>query len=124
MLNYIKDTEIVDAKFDDTAKPRMTPSGYTQISGSPTNMMVKLSGVRRTRSNGHWRRVYLVQISNPVSHHIKIKGEDRPVSDCTVEYIRELAEKRLSKETEWMMEGFMLDDVNYSADGQYRPIDR
>jgi hypothetical protein len=118
MLNYIKDTEIVAAKFDDTAKPRMTPSGYTQLSGSPTDIMVKLSGV------GHWRRVYVVQISNVPSYHIKIKGENRPVSDCTVEYIRELAEKRVSKETEWMMEGFMLDVLNYSTDGQYRTIDR
>jgi len=124
MLNYVKDTEIVAAKFDDTARPRMASSGYTQLSGSPTDMMVKLSGIRRTRSNGRWRRIYIVQVSNVASYHIKIKGENRPISDCTVEYIRELAEKRVNKETEWMMEGFMLDDVNYSTDGKYRTIDR
>ena len=124
MLNYIKDTEIVAAKFDDTAKPRMTPSGYTQLSGSPTDMMVKLSGVRRTRSNGRWRRVYVVQVSNVASYHIKIKGENRPVSDCTLEYIKELADKRQIEETDWMMDNIIFNNVNYSADGQYRTIDR
>ena len=124
MLNYIKDTEIVAAKFDDTAKPRMTPSGYTQLSGSPTDMMVKLSGVRRTRSNGRWRRVYVVQVSNVASYHIKIKGENRPISDCTLEDIKELADKRQIEETDWMMDNIIFNNVNYSADGQYRTIDR
>ena len=62
-------------RVDIPANRRLTAEGYTPLSGSPSDWMIRLEGENR------WRRVYCWQFSNCGTLFIRVNGQPIVVRD-------------------------------------------
>lgn len=81
MSEYLT-TKIEAARQTNTPRWGMTVDGYTQRSGAPTSLMIRLAGETR------WRRLMAWQFSNAGTLFVRIRGDEFIVNEYDIPEIK------------------------------------